>query len=69
MAAGATKSRSIMRELAYREGDGMSVTLLWREADDALVVVVFDERAGTVLQVPAERHNALQVFRHPHAFA
>ena len=68
MAAGALKSRTRMRELAYREGDGMSVTLLWREADNGLVVVVVDEREGTVLQVPAERHNALEVFRHPHAF-
>ena len=58
-----------LRELAYRSNAGLHVTLLWDEADDTLAVIVVDEPAATVLRVQAERHNALDVFNHPFAYA
>jgi len=69
MAAGATKTRERTRELAYRESDGVHVTLFWREADDGLVVIVVDERAGTVFSLEPERDQALAAFNHPFAYA
>ena len=69
MAAGALVTRTRTRELAYRHNGGIHVTLLWQEGDDSLFVLVVDEPAGTVARVAAERHNALDVFEHPFAYA
>ena len=69
MAAGATKTGTRTRELAYRESNGVHVTLFWREADDGLVVIVVDERAGTVFSLEPERDQALAAFNHPFAYA
>lgn len=60
---------AIGRELAYRESDGIQVTLLWHEQDDRLAVVVLDASTGTALEVEAGRENALEVFNHPFAYA
>jgi len=49
--------------------DGVHVTLFWREADDGLVVIVVDERAGTVFSLEPERDQALAAFNHPFAYA
>ena len=69
MAPGATKTREQTKELAYRESNGVHVTLFWREADDGLVVIVVDERAGTAFSLEPERDQALAVFNHPFAYA
>ncbi|MCP9485550.1 MAG: hypothetical protein MSC30_06795 [Gaiellaceae bacterium MAG52_C11] len=69
MAKGATTTRERTRELAYRESDGVHVTLFWREADDGLVVIVVDERMGTAFSLEPERDQALAVFNHPFAYA
>jgi len=69
MAAGALLTQTRTRELAYRANGGIHVTLLWQAEDDSLFVLVLDEPAGTVLRVAADRHNALDVFRHPFAYA
>jgi len=57
------------RELAYRENDGLAVTLLWDPADDALTVTVLDGHTGEALQVPVEDASPLDVFQHPFAYA
>lgn len=71
MAAGTldTSTRTRTRELAYRQNGGIHVTLLWRQDDDSLSVIVVDEAAGTILRLTAGRQNALNVFNHPFAYA
>jgi hypothetical protein len=56
-------------ELAYRESDGIEVSLLWSPADDSLTVVCVDGRAEVQFAVAAEPSNALDVFHHPYAYA
>lgn len=56
------------KELARRAGDGVVVSLLWRQADGRLTVVVNDTRTGETLKLPARADNALDVFNHPYAY-
>ena len=58
-----------VRELAYRHNGGIHVVLLWHETEDSLFVLVLDESAGTIQRVAAEPQNALDVFKHPYAYA
>lgn len=57
------------RELAYRENDGLFVSLLWDPVDDALTVTVLDGHTGEAIAVPVEDANPLDVFEHPFAYA
>jgi hypothetical protein len=66
MAVTAFKS---LRELAYREGDGLEVTLYWRPANNELMVCVSDLRRGAYFVVTPESHLALDVFYHPYSYA
>jgi hypothetical protein len=61
--------RNITRELACRAGDGLEVVLLWREVDNRLTISVADWSTGDSLELPARPENALDVFRHPFAYA
>ena len=56
-------------ELAQRESDGISVTLLWHSATGKLTVSVRDGRTGEAFDLLAHPHNALDVYRHPYAYA
>jgi hypothetical protein len=56
-------------ELAQRENDGISVTLLWHSATGKLTVSVCDRRTGEAFDLSASTDNALDVFRHPYAYA
>jgi hypothetical protein len=59
-----------VRELAYRQADGIEVSLLWNSTDDALSVTVADSRTGDSFQLALdERDRALDVFEHPYAYA
>ena len=57
-----------MKELAHRQGDGCEVTLVWRQDDDVLEVVVEDWRSGERFTVEAPKDKALDVFNHPFAY-
>jgi hypothetical protein len=57
------------RELAYRESQGLEVTLLWHPDDDALTVLVVDTRTGESFVLAAEREQVFDVFNHPFAHA
>jgi hypothetical protein len=57
------------RELEQRSADGIDVRLVWRPADESLVVIVDDERSGESFRLPVEPADALEVFRHPFAYA
>lgn len=58
-----------IHELASRASNGIEVTLLWNCRSDELRVCVSDSRTGIQLELVAERHNALDVFHHPYAYA
>lgn len=59
-----------MRELDGRSSGGIDVQLLWDEHDGEVVVTVADGKTGDrfLLEVRAQ-DNALDVFRHPFAYA
>jgi hypothetical protein len=56
-------------ELDSRTQDGFQVSLLWQPGTDVVVVEVNDERAGNYFQLVVDGHEALDVFRHPFAYA
>jgi hypothetical protein len=56
-------------ELASRASNGIEVTLLWNRRSDDLSVFVSDTRTGIEFEVATERHNALDIFNHPYAYA
>jgi hypothetical protein len=57
------------KELAYRENNGIVVTL-WLHSDfNQLRVSVHDERTGDVFALDVDADNALDVFQHPFAYA
>ena len=64
-----TSLDSSLRELAYREADGIEVTLLWHDRDDRLTVSVLDSRTGEFFELDAPREAALGVFYHPYSHA
>jgi hypothetical protein len=57
------------RELAYRENDGLIVSLLWDPSDDALTVTVLDRQTGEVLEIRVGEASPLEVFEHPFVYA
>jgi hypothetical protein len=57
-------------ELDSRTTDGIEVRLLWHPPEDRVTVTVRDQRSGESLEVAVrDDENALEVFRHPYAFA
>jgi hypothetical protein len=56
-------------ELAQRESDGISVTLLWHSITQRLTVAVRDDRTGEAFDLDAEARNAMDVYNHPFAYA
>jgi hypothetical protein len=58
-----------VRELSFREGDGIQVQLLWIPATNALSVLVTDTRTDESFEVSAPPAKALDVFEHPFAYA
>ncbi len=57
------------RELAERENDGIAVRLVWDSETDRLTVAVRDSRSGEAFALDARAADALDVFRHPYAYA
>ena len=56
-------------ELDFRAQDGVEVSLLWQPATDVVLVEVRDERLGGSFQLVVDADEALDVFRHPFAYA
>jgi len=67
MTSGRTNSR--LEELDHRESGGIEVALLWNRTDDSLSVLVVDTKTDEQLELRVERHEAMDVFRHPFAYA
>ena len=57
------------RELAVRASNGTQVRLLWRQGTRQLWVEVWEPAAASALSIQAQPENALDVFRHPYAYA
>ena len=57
------------RELAYRSSAGIDVALRWDAESDELTVTAFDSSTSELLELPAAREHALDVFNHPYAYA
>lgn len=57
------------KDLAYRESNGISVTLYWHSGTNRLRVSVYDSSNGDSFELDAEPRNAMDVFRHPYAYA
>ena len=57
------------KELAYRESNGISVTLFWHSGTNRVSVVVHDWQHGDWFELRARAENAMDVFEHPYAYA
>lgn len=55
-------------ELAYRQGAGVEVTLLWHRTSGEVTVSV-TEASGASFEVPVAANEALTAFNHPYAYA
>ena len=62
-------SRSSLKELAYREQDGLEVALLWDPRSNDVCVDVIDQRDDSFLSIPVAGRFALEAFHHPYAYA
>ena len=58
-----------LKELDYRNGDRIEVSLLWSPESGQLAVGVVDEAAGEEFAMEVEPSEAMEVFRHPFAYA
>jgi hypothetical protein len=58
-----------VKELDYRDSNGIAVWLLWNCEDNTLSVVVADEVAGDTFSLDVAPAQALDVFNHPFAYA
>ena len=58
-----------LKELDYRTGDQIEVSLLWSPESGQLAVVVIDQEAGEEFAMEVEPSEAMEVFRHPFAYA
>ena len=56
-------------ELAYRQGAGIGVTLLWHRTSGELTVSVTDAASGASFELPVAADAALAAFHHPYAYA
>ena len=58
-----------LKELAYRDQDGLKVTLLWDACSNEVSVDVVDQRAESQFRLPIAGRFALDAFYHPYAYA
>ena len=64
-----TTDTSQWKELATRDTDGLTVSLLWSPATDAVKVTVADSRLDHEFELHVDGADALSAFHHPFAFA
>lgn len=62
-------SEQRFQELAYRENEGIEVSLLWDAADSSVSVFVSDATTDDSFELAVEGENPLEVFNHPYAYA
>ena len=64
-----TTDTSQWKELATRDSDGLTVSLVWSPATDAVKVTVADSRLDHEFELHVDGADALSAFHHPFAFA
>lgn len=57
------------RELAYRENDGIEVSLFWSKTGNRVTVEVVEEQSGEGFEFDVDGAEALDAFNHPYAYA
>ena len=62
-------SRATLKELAYRNQNGLEVTLLWDPRSDEVSVEVLDHLDHSGFRLPIASHQAMDAFHHPYAYA
>jgi hypothetical protein len=66
----ATATQRAVRELDHRSTDGLEVTLQWHPGTEVVSVAVSDTKTGEAFElVVGPEDDALDVFRHPYAYA
>lgn len=60
---------TVIRELATRTADGITVVLLWRPGDRDVLLRVDDARTGVRFELPVPGRDALAAYNHPFAYA
>ncbi|HET6847918.1 MAG TPA: hypothetical protein VFH74_03605 [Gaiellales bacterium] len=56
------------RELAARTSDGVDVRLVWSPDENAVFVVVTDERVDDQFAIPVDPARALDAYQHPYLY-
>jgi len=64
-----TTDTSQWKELAIRDSDGLTVSLLWDPATDAVKVTVADSRLEHGFELHVDGADALSAYHHPFALA
>jgi hypothetical protein len=59
----------VPRELDYRAGAGLEVSLLWYDSSKRITVRVLDSRTGDRFEFRVRSEDAAAAFRHPFAYA
>ena len=62
-------SQQAAKELAYRNQNGLEVTLLWDPDSNEVSVEVIDQLDDSGFRFPIAGHLALDAFHHPYAYA
>jgi hypothetical protein len=57
-----------IRELDHREGDGIEVSLLWRDVDDTVYIALVDHRCEEQFIEQVDPAAARDAFHHPYAY-
>jgi len=58
-----------VKELAYRNQNGLEVTLLWDSRSNEALVEVVDQLDDNGFRLSVAGHLALDAFNHPYAYA
>jgi hypothetical protein len=58
-----------IEELHHREGDGITVSLLWNRLTNTLSVRVYDSTNQEEFELDCAADEALDTFHHPFAYA
>jgi hypothetical protein len=61
-------SHTDLNELAYRNQNGLEVTLLWDRHLNAVSVEVIDQLDDSAFRIAVAGHLALDAFHHPYAY-
>ncbi len=56
-------------DIASRRAGSIDVTLFWDGTNGRLLVVAHDELTGEDVEIPVDRDQADEVYRHPFAYA